>query len=203
MLSVIIPTFNSEQALLRTLSALVPAAAEGVVREVVVADGGSTDGTHLIADAAGAELIEVAGSQGERLAGGADAARRGEWLMFLAPGSVLEPGWSEELRSFAERAERAGRAEECAAVFRLAVDDFGWQARLVEWRASLGCRLLALPHAGQGLVLSRAFYRGLGGVRAMASRPDRDLARRIGRRRLVQLRSAAVATCVAEAGRAA
>lgn len=203
MLSVIIPTFNSEQALVRTLSALVPAAAEGVVREVVIADGGSTDGTRLIADAAGADVVEVAGSQGARLAGGARAARRGDWLMFLVPGSVLAPGWSDELRSFVERAERSGRAGGCAAVFRLAVDDFSWQARLTEWRASLGCRFLASPHEAQGLVLSRAFYQGLGGVSAKASRPDRDLARRIGRRRLVLLRSVAVATGTGGAEQAA
>ena len=43
MISVIIPTLNSEIVLAHTLAALVPAAAEGVVREVIVVDGGSSD----------------------------------------------------------------------------------------------------------------------------------------------------------------
>ena len=38
----------------RTLAALVPAAVDGIVREVVLADGGSSDKTILIADDAGA-----------------------------------------------------------------------------------------------------------------------------------------------------
>ena len=65
MLSVVIPTQNSEEGLARTLASLVPAAAEGVVREVVVVDAGSTDGTRVVADAAGCTLIEARGSWAE------------------------------------------------------------------------------------------------------------------------------------------
>ena len=66
MLSVVIPTENSEEGLARTLASLVPAAAEGIVREVVVVDAGSTDGTRVVADAAGCSLAE--GSGGYRAA---------------------------------------------------------------------------------------------------------------------------------------
>ena len=58
MISVIIPTFNSEIALAQTLAALVSAAADGVVREVIVVDAGSSDHTHKVADAAGCEWRE-------------------------------------------------------------------------------------------------------------------------------------------------
>ena len=53
MISVIIPTLDSERALLPTLAALVPGAMEGLVSEVIVADGGSRDDTAIVADAAG------------------------------------------------------------------------------------------------------------------------------------------------------
>ena len=43
MLSVIIATHESERALVPTLAALVPGAAAGIVREVIVADAGSRD----------------------------------------------------------------------------------------------------------------------------------------------------------------
>ena len=52
MLSVIIPTLNSERMLVATLAMLVPGAMSGVVREVTIVDGGSTDATLEIADAA-------------------------------------------------------------------------------------------------------------------------------------------------------
>ena len=50
MLSVVIATHDSERALLPTLAALVAGAAAGVVREVIIADGGSRDETCEIAD---------------------------------------------------------------------------------------------------------------------------------------------------------
>jgi glycosyltransferase involved in cell wall biosynthesis len=54
MVSVVIPALNAEATLPQTLTALVPAALEGFVREVVVVDGGSEDKTCEIADHAGA-----------------------------------------------------------------------------------------------------------------------------------------------------
>ena len=45
MLSVVIATQDSERALLPTLSALVAGAVAGVVREVIVTDAGSGDGS--------------------------------------------------------------------------------------------------------------------------------------------------------------
>ena len=49
MISVVVPTLNAESDLPRTLAALVPAAIEGIVREVIIVDGGSTDATARIA----------------------------------------------------------------------------------------------------------------------------------------------------------
>jgi hypothetical protein len=48
------------------------------------------------------------------------------------------------------------------------------------------------PHPDQGLLISRQAYDLLGGHRAAAADPERDLLRRLGRRRIVRLRSAAI-----------
>ncbi|MGB7277717.1 MAG: hypothetical protein WBD15_08210, partial [Pseudolabrys sp.] len=53
MLGAIISTQNSERSLVPTLSALVPAAAAGLLAEVVIADAGSRDATADVADIAG------------------------------------------------------------------------------------------------------------------------------------------------------
>ena len=45
MLTVVIETLNDEEALAATLAALVPAAVEGLVCEVIVHDRGSSDAT--------------------------------------------------------------------------------------------------------------------------------------------------------------
>lgn len=95
MLSVIIPTFNSEREMQVLLPVLVPAAVDGLVREVIAADAGSTDATGLICEDAGVEWVE----------GGLDVAARkarGEILLVLPTTLRLRRGWDEVLRSHLE-----------------------------------------------------------------------------------------------------
>jgi glycosyltransferase involved in cell wall biosynthesis len=187
MISVVIPTHNSEESLPRCFEALIQAAMGGLVREVIVADGGSRDGTATIADAAGAHLVVATGSRAERLAAGAKTARS-DWLLFLDPATALEAGWEAEAQSFLEQTppERPR-----AAVFRFALDGFGPAARRKELRAHLRTSLFGLPDRDQGLLLPRRLYHKLGGHRATAME-DIDLVRRIGRSRLVTLRARAI-----------
>jgi glycosyltransferase involved in cell wall biosynthesis len=161
MLSVIIPTRDSEEGLARTLASLVPAAAEGVVREVVVVDAGSRDGTRVVADAAGCTLIEAKGTWVERIGAGVTAARRAPWFAFLAPNVFLEGDWFREAASFVDRIERGGRGDTEVATFRLAFDDFGWKARLGERVVALAGGLFGKPLREQGLLISRRHWENL------------------------------------------
>jgi rSAM/selenodomain-associated transferase 2 len=190
MISVIVPTLNADRTLAQTLAALVPAVVEGVVREAIVVDGGSTDETRAIAEAAGTRLIEAERGRGAQLEAGASAAR-GDWLLFLHADTVLDPGWAEEAQGFIERVE-SRRRQEAAAAFRFALDDDGTMPRLVERLVALRCRLFGLPYGDQGLLVSRRLYRRLGGFRALPLMEDVDLVRRLKRRELVMLKSRAV-----------
>jgi glycosyltransferase involved in cell wall biosynthesis len=58
MISVLIETKDDEEGLARTLSTLIGGAVEGLVREVIVCDRGSTDQTHKVAEHAGCAFIE-------------------------------------------------------------------------------------------------------------------------------------------------
>lgn len=98
MLTVVIETRNDEEALARTLGSLVAGAVEGMVREVIVHDRGSTDHTAVVADHAGCHLVH----DGE-LATGLRRAR-GEWLLLLEPGAKLSEGWMDAVLSHVERA---------------------------------------------------------------------------------------------------
>ena len=188
MISVVIPTLNAERKLPRCFDSLITAAVRGVVREVIVADGGSSDETLVIADAAGAHIEHASKGRSARLIAGA-AAARSDWLLFLYPDTALEPGWENEVESFITRAipERPR-----AAVFRFALEDFGGEARRAEAKANLRTSLLALPYGDQGLLIPKRLYQKIGGYRALADMEDADIARRIGRRRLIVLRSRAV-----------
>lgn len=190
MLSVVIPTYDSEEGLARTLAALVPAAAEGIVREVVVADGGSTDGTRVVAEAAGCTVVIAARDWGTLATAGAEAARRGPWLMILSPGVILEGDWFREVAGFIERAERGGRAERQAATFQLVFDEYGWRPRVVERAIRLLGRLLGRPVRDQALVVSRRHWDRIRG--AATPRSHGELVRRIARRSIQKLRANAV-----------
>jgi glycosyltransferase involved in cell wall biosynthesis len=174
MFSVVIATNDSERALVATLAALVPGATAGVVREVIVADGGSRDETEQVADIAGCRFFSSAEPLGARLSAAA-AMARGEWLMFLAPGIVPQPGWIDDTIAFVRQDPAR------AAVF--SPTPSGILARM---RRSLG----RLPGAEQGLILRKTFYAQLGGYRVDAGDPEADLLRRIGRARLTVLRAA-------------
>jgi glycosyltransferase involved in cell wall biosynthesis len=188
MISVVIPTINAERLLPRCFDSLILPAVRGVVREVIVADGGSSDATVTIADGAGAHIVQTGHRRAAQLIAGAEAARS-DWILFLHPETALEPGWEVEVESFLQQ---ASPERPRAAVFRFALDDFDTTARRAEARAALRSWLLALPYGDQGLLIPRRLYNKLGGYRALERLEDADIVRRIGRRRLVRLRSRAV-----------
>ncbi len=174
MFSVIIATSDSERPLVATLAALVPGATAGLVREVIIADGGSRDETERVADIAGCHFVSSAKPLGVRLKEAA-AGARGEWLMFLDPGVVPDPGWIDECAVFLAKADARK-----AAVFAPGTGMLPALRRAIN----------LLPRPTQGLLIPKPLYDELGGHRDTAD-AQTDLLRRIGRGRLVTLRTVA------------
>lgn len=173
MFTVIVATHDSERPLVATLAALVPGATAGLVREVIVADGGSRDETQKVADIAGCRFISSDQPLGARLKAAA-ASARGEWLMFLDAGVVPEATWIDECAAFIGK----GGAPKAAA--------FAGTGTIARIRGALNF----LPRPEQGLLIAKSLYGELGGHRAEASEARADLLRRIGRRQLTTLRTA-------------
>ena len=133
MLSVVIATKDGdEERLAHTLASLVPAAVEGVLREVVVSAPEGAPGVHAVAEHAGCRL---AGSLSAAV-----GAAKGEWLLFLEPGARLREGWSES--ALAHASARSGPA-------RFTAEASGWR----RWARRLAGRKRRLA---RGLLIRRA-----------------------------------------------
>jgi rSAM/selenodomain-associated transferase 2 len=174
-ISVVIPALNAAG----TLRACLDALSAAVVREIIVVDGGSTDGT--VACAAGARVIAAPAERGGQLRAGV-AAATGDFLLLLHADTVLAPGWPAAV---------AGLDTEKAGYFRLRLDSPRRAARVLEWVVARRCRWLGLPYGDQGLFISRALLERVGGVPDLPLMEDVALARRL-RGRLMPLAADAV-----------
>jgi glycosyltransferase involved in cell wall biosynthesis len=184
MLSAIIAAYDSERALVPTLSALVPGATAGLLGEVVVADGGSTDATAEVADIAGCRFMTSSAPLGARLKAAA-ASTHSPWLLFLRAGCVPEPGWIAAAERFIEATDAREGATR-AAVFRPPGAADLLHPRLSEIAALLRVIVGGGPKPEQGLLIARRFYDALGGHPDGAD-ADAAVLRKLGRRRIEML----------------
>jgi hypothetical protein len=184
MLSVIIPTEGAEQPTVATLAALVPGAAAGLVREVLLIDRAGTDVIERVADVAGCRFLAFEGSHAAALAAGARQARS-PWLMFLHAGAVLDSGWIDETTQFIQRVSDSDRPR--AGIFRYARSPYA-ETRLRDGFKFVA-RMIAGPSADQGLLIARDHYDRLGGYLPDARRSEARLLRQLGRSSRTLLRS--------------
>ncbi|MBY6138983.1 TIGR04283 family arsenosugar biosynthesis glycosyltransferase [Leisingera daeponensis] len=170
--SIVIPTLNAEAELPAALEHLMEGLAAGLIRELVISDGGSADATRAIAQAAGAEWISGAPSRGGQLRRGC-AAAQGEWLLVLHADTHLEPGWAAAVSRHLQEGQGA------AACFRLRFRARGLMPAWVAGWANLRSRLFGLPYGDQGLLIRRADYEAAGGYPDQPLMEDVALAQRL------------------------
>ncbi len=169
----IVPTRDAANGLPVLLSGLMEGVEAGLIRELIVSDGGSGDATARIAEGAGAIWCEGPPSRGGQLRRGV-ALAGGEWLLFLHADTGLPVGWSE--------AVVAQMGDGRPAYFRLAFDAQGLAPGLVAGWANLRSRLFHLPYGDQGLLISRSDYDAVGGYPDTPLMEDVAIARRLGAR---------------------
>jgi hypothetical protein len=131
-------------------------------------------------------VLDLKLPRGVRLETAARTARA-SWLLFLQPGVVLEARWVEETMRFIEQVELRKDPHVTAALFRAGPLGSAALEALALLRAALG----AGPDPSQGLLIAKSLYDALGGHRDVPA-PERDLFRRLGRKRLVWLRTGAI-----------
>lgn len=164
-ISVVIPTLDAARTLPDTVASLMEGLEAGLIRELVVTDGRSTDGTRDLADEIGAVLVEGPDSRGGQLRRGC-AVARGDWIFVLHADTQLAPGWTKEV----VRHLRTGHA----GWAHLRFDRGG---RIVAGWANFRSRVFGLPYGDQGLLVPRTLYEEVGGYPDQPLMEDVALAR--------------------------
>ncbi|MFN3213927.1 MAG: TIGR04283 family arsenosugar biosynthesis glycosyltransferase [Henriciella sp.] len=177
-LSIIIPALDAEAVLPLCLSALMPGLEAGLIREVILVDGGSEDQTRRLAEGAGAKVTSAPQKgRAAQMRHGVETAR-GDWLLFLHADTALSRDWAE--RAKAHMSERIDKA----AAFTLAYRSDHPMAKRVARRANWRARALGLPYGDQGLLISRKLYQEIGGYPETTFMEDVQIIRAIGKKRL-------------------
>jgi rSAM/selenodomain-associated transferase 2 len=170
-LSIVIPTLNEAGGIEAALAALAPLRKAGA--EVVVVDGGSTDGTPALAAPLADVVLTAARGRAAQMNAGA-ASARGDTLIFLHADTRLPPG--------AGRLVLDGLSGSGRIWGRFDVRfDTGGRMRLVAAMMNLRSRLTGIATGDQAIFVARAAFDRAGGFPGIALMEDVALSARLKR----------------------
>jgi rSAM/selenodomain-associated transferase 2 len=152
MISVVIPAINEEATIGNTINQVL----SGKNIEVILADGGSDDGTREISESLGAQIVMATKGRALQMNEGALIAS-GDILLFLHSDTTLPFDYDRDIRQ--------ALADPCIAVgaFGLSFDTDTPAMRLMALGANLRSRLFSLPYGDQALFVRRADFHEAGG----------------------------------------
>ena len=172
--SLVVPVLDEAGAIPRSLGPLQPLRGNGI--EVVVADGGSRDGTRRVARPLCDRLVHAPRGRARQMNAGAGAAS-GRVLLFLHADTRLPPGWDRAVRdATGVQGREWGR-------FDVRLDGPHPMLRVVERAMNLRSRLSGIATGDQAIFVTRDAFRAAGGF------PDIELMEDVALSRALRARS--------------
>lgn len=157
MIPIIIPTLNEERALPLTLAHL---AAQSTAHEIIICDGGSSDGTAGIARKAQVQWLNATRGRGAQMNAGARHALK-DWPLFLHDGTLLP---ATALNAIMELPPHVA-----AGCFHQTFNHAHSLLRWVSWPHNWRCKHTRIMYDDQAMFLRCSVFEMMGGF------PETDL----------------------------
>lgn len=167
-LSIILPVFNESKIIAATLDRLTSLRSTGA--EIIVVDGGSTDGTQGIAVRRCDKLLSAPCGRALQMNAGAREAS-GEELLFLHADTCLPPAAHELIRH--------ALLEHHWGHFEVRIEGKSRLLRIVAMLMNFRSRITAVATGDQCLFLRRSFFEAHGGYKEIPLMEDIELCKRL------------------------
>jgi rSAM/selenodomain-associated transferase 2 len=168
-LSIVLPALNEAAGIAATLQALAPLRAAG--HEIIVVDGGSTDGTAALASPLASRVVASERGRARQMNAGA-AAATGEVLLFLHADTQLPPGADAAIAAALRGGARWGR-------FDVHIEGRARGRPVVARRLNRRSRLTGIATGDQALFIETTLFRELGGYAPLPLMEDIELCGRL------------------------
>lgn len=171
-LSIVMPVLDEAAGLAAALAPLQPLRAAGQA-ELIVADGGSGDGSAALARPWADRVVDAPRGRARQMNAGAAAAHAGT-LLFLHADTRLPADALPAIQAALEAGAAWGR-------FDVAIDGRPWMLRVVAALMNLRSRLSGIATGDQAIFVTRAAFDAVGGFPDQPLMEDVELSRRLKR----------------------
>jgi len=156
MISIIIPTYNEEAGIKETIQRIREYDEMNLIKEIIIADGGSTDNTKEIAKNEGAKVvISPVKGRGAQMNYGASSAT-GEVLYFLHADTIPPRNFSADIANAVSKGFTSG-------CYRLSFDHQHWFLKANCWFTRFDVN--AVRFGDQSLFVTKEVFEKSGGFR--------------------------------------
>ena len=156
MISIIIPTYNEAATIKKTIEYLQQCDIDGLIKEIIISDGGSTDNTILMAKIIGVKIgVSPQKGRAAQMNYGAGLAT-GELLYFLHADTIPPEKFINEITSAVKQGYGSGS-------FQLSFDYKHWFLKMNCWFTRFNVN--AVRFGDQSLFVQKEIFNNAGGFR--------------------------------------
>lgn len=169
-LSIIVPVLNEAKELPSLIERLLPFTLHGV--EVIIADGGSNDGSVVIATCAGLKVINAPRGRARQMNAGAEIAMR-DVLLFLHADTQLPLGATQMITN------ALMNKQHCWGRFDVCISGRPFMLKVVSKMMNLRSRFTGIATGDQAMFVTRSAFNAVSGFPDQPLMEDIELSKRL------------------------